>query len=183
MDITEPQLRHWTRDDYYRMAQLGLFTGQRVELIGGEILMMSPMNPDHAASLQLCARALERVFGHGYCVRVQLPLWIDNESEPDPDLAVVPGTPRDYKQHPRTALLVVEVSDSTLAFDRSRKQQLYARASVPEYWIVNLVDRCIEVHRNPIDGCYDVIANCEADQEVTALAAPHAALSVSELLP
>ena len=154
MASTDPQVKHWTRDDYYRMADAGLFVDQRVELIEGEILMMSPMNPAHAASLQLAAKALELAFGEGYSVRAQLPLHLDDCSEPEPDLAVVPGSPRDYPNHPRTALLVVEISDTTLEFDRGRKREIYACAGIPEYWIVNLPDRRIEVHRLPIGGDY-----------------------------
>lgn len=183
MDATDPQVRHWTRDDYYRMAQAGLFVGQRVELIDGEILMMSPMKPSHAAALQLAAKALEVAFGDGYCVRAQLPLRIDESTEPEPDLAVVPGAPRDYQDHPRTALLLVEISDTTLAFDRGGKLALYARAGIPEYWIVNLNDRRVEVYRSPAGNSYVDTAVHDASSTLTALAAPRCPICVSDLLP
>ena len=183
MATTDPQVKHWTRDDFYRMAEAGLFVDQRVELIEGEILTMSPMNPAHAASLQLVAKALEQAFGVEHCVRVQLPLHVDDCSEPEPDLAVVPGTPRDYRSHPRGALLVVEISDTTLGFDRSRKRELYARASIQEYWIVNLLDCRVEVHRFPDGGDYAHTSTYDSLSTLTALAASHVPICVSDLLP
>ena len=183
MATTDPQVKHWTRDDYYRMAEAGLFRGQRVELIQGEILTMSPMNPARAASLQLVAKALERAFGSGYCIRVQLPLHVDDRSEPEPDLAVVPGNPREYTAHPTSALLVVEVSDTTLGFDRSRKRELYARAGIQEYWIVNLLDCRVEVHRFPESGDYKYTATVDSSGTLTTLAAGQEPVSVTELLP
>ncbi len=183
MATTDPQVKHWTRDDYYRMAEAGLFRGQRVELIEGEILTMSPMNPAHAAALQLVAKALERAFGAGHCVRVQLPLHVDDTSEPEPDLAVVPGTPRDYDSHPRTALLVVEISDTTLGFDRGRKRELYAHAGIQEYWIVNLLDYRVEVHRFPEGGDYKYTTTVDSSGTLTTLAAAQIPIPVAELLP
>ncbi len=183
MATTDPQVKHWTRDDFYRMAEAGLLVDQRVELIEGEILTISPMNPAHAASLQLVAKALEQAFGVEHCVRVQLPLHVDDCSEPEPDLAVVPGTPRDYRSHPRGALLVVEISDTTLGFDRSRKRELYARAGIQEYWIVNLPDCCVEVHRFPGGGDYAHTSTYDSLSTLTALAASHVPICVSDLLP
>ncbi|MBM4001574.1 MAG: Uma2 family endonuclease [Planctomycetes bacterium] len=183
MTTTDPQARFLTRDDYYRMAAEGLFTHQRVEFVGGEIRMMSPMNPAHAASLQLVARALESALGKDHCVRVQLPLRVDNRSEPEPDIAVVPGTPRDYRQHPTTALIVVEISDTTLDFDRTRKRELYARAGIPEYWIVNLPDCRVEVQRVPLGGDYTQAFACDAAGTLASLAAPHVPIRVADLLP
>ena len=92
--------------------------------------------------------ALRRVFTHGYDIRVQMPLAIGDESEPEPDVAVVRGHFRDYRTHPLTATLVVEVADTSLEFDRSTKAARYASAEIPEYWIVNLVDRQAEVFRD-----------------------------------
>jgi Uma2 family endonuclease len=183
MAATDPQVKHWTRDDYYRMAEAGLFVDQRVELVEGEILTMSPMNPAHAASLQLAAKALEQAFGVEYCVRVQLPLHVAECSEPEPDLAVVPGTPRDYASHPRTALLVVEISDTTLEFDRGRKRELYARAGIQEYWIVNLLDCRVEAYRFPKGGDYTHTSTFGSSSTLAALAAPQAPIHVAELLP
>jgi Uma2 family endonuclease len=180
MATTDPQVKQWTRDDYHRMAEAGLFVDQRVELIEGEILTMSQMKPAHAAALQLVAKELERAFGEGYCVRVQLPLQLGECSEPEPDLAVVPGSPRDYQSHPRTALLVVEISDTTLEFDRGRKRVIYASAGIPDYWIINLSERCVEAHRVPTKGDYAQTSICDASSVV---AAAQTRIGVSHLLP
>jgi len=184
MATVDPQAKHWTRDEYYRMGEAGLFTDQRVELIDGEILTMSPMKAAHAAGVQLTASVLTTVFGVGYCVRVQLPLFLADDSEPEPDIAVVSGSPRDYAiEHPRTALLVIEVSESTLAFDRGRKSELYAEAGVDEYWVVNLIDRCLEVFREPAGNTYQSKAKHAPDDSVCPLAMPGQSIRVADLLP
>ena len=133
-------------------AELGLFRpDERVQLLDGEIVTMTPQNSPHAAAIGKTERVLARVFGDAYWIRIQMPIVLDPDSEPEPDVAVVSGTPADYVQeHPRTAELIVEVSDSTLALDRERKALFYARVGIPEYWIVNLPDRCLEVHREPV---------------------------------
>ena len=103
----------------------------------------------------LASIALERVFSHGFDIRAQLPLRLGAQSLPEPDVAVVRGAPRDYlKAHPRTAELVVEVADSSLDIDRGRKLRLYAREGISEYWIINLVDDCVETHRQPNNENY-----------------------------
>ena len=96
---------------------------------------------------------------------------------------MVPGTPRDYKSHPRGALLVVEVSDTTLGFDRGRRRELYARAGIQEYWIVNLLDRRVAVHRFPDGGDYSHTSTCDSSSTLTALAALQLPIRVSDLLP
>lgn len=182
--LADPQKKRWTREEYYRMGDAGLFLEERVQLIYGEILKMAPMKGPHAAGVQLAEAATRNAFGNGYCVRSQLPLFLTDESEPEPDVAVVRGGPRDYlEQHPRTALLVVEVSKSTLAFDRGTKSRLYAEAGIEDYWVVNLVDRCLEVFRQPIDGEYADRSRYEHDAEVSPLAAPGSLVKVADLLP
>lgn len=149
MISAEPKLHRWTRDEYRQMLDFGRFVDQRVELVEGEILGSLPIKNAHAVSLKLTEDALAQAFGPGYWVRSQLPLALGEYSEPLPDLAVVPGKPRDYKEHPKSALLVVEISDSTLAYDRRQKASLYAAAGLADYWIVNLVDRQLEIYRAP----------------------------------
>jgi Uma2 family endonuclease len=119
-----------------------------------------------------------------------LPIALDPESEPEPDLAVVSGGPRDYTDHPSRPALVVEVADSSLALDREHKGSLYARARLPEYWIVNLVGRVLEVYREPgLDAgaqygwAYRALLTLRADEHVTPLAAPSARIPVADLLP
>jgi Uma2 family endonuclease len=152
MVTIEPQVRRWNLQEYYRMGELGFFHDQRVELIDGEILEMAPQGSAHFACVCLCADAMRNLFGADHVVRVQGPLRVDDESEPEPDIAVVAGSPRDFvgKPHPSGAPLVIEVSDTSLDFDRGEKASLYARAGVADYWIVNLIDRCVEVYRDPV---------------------------------
>jgi Uma2 family endonuclease len=172
------------------MAELGMFgPDDRVQLIEGDILTMTPQNSPHAATIGNTQRALERLFGPNVWVRVQMPLIVDPDSEPEPDLAVVPGAPADYRdEHPRSALLVVEVSDSTLPLDRNRKRAIYARAGIPEYWIVNLVERCLEIYRDPIGSPgqparYQVSRKVALTETVSPLSKPDASVSVADLLP
>ena len=132
------------------MNELGWFTDQRVELLGGEIVEMpSPGNPP-CVSTDNMAELLRDVFPKDYFwVRMQMPLDLGLDSEPQPGVAVVKGAKATFIAHPTTALLVVEISDTTLGIDRGRKMSLYARGGIEDYWIVNLVDRCLEVHRRP----------------------------------
>jgi len=147
-----PTLRRWTIDEYYRLGELGFFNDQRVELIDWEIIDMAPQGTEHFASVCLISEILRHIFGDNHVVRVQGPLRVANSTEPEPDIAVVPGTPRDYvgSAHPDKALLIVEVSDTSLEFDRTVKSSLYASAGIADYWIINLIDRKLEVFRRPI---------------------------------
>jgi Uma2 family endonuclease len=131
-----------------------------------------------------CDEELRRVFGVGYYVRVQMPFLGEGASEPEPDVAVIRGHRRDFGgSHPASAVLLVEVSDSTLQFDRLRKGPAYARAGVPEYWIVNLVDRVVEVYRNPTQAGYQDVVVLRPGDMVAPLAAPSAGIAVAALLP
>jgi hypothetical protein len=112
------QVKRWSREDYERMIEAGIFApGERVELIDGEILEMSPQKSPHSTGVSLTAETLRVAFGEGYHVRTRMLLALDPYSEPEPDIAVVRGSPRDYRDaHPSSALLVVEIADSTLTF-------------------------------------------------------------------
>ena len=137
--LNEPTERRWTRDEYYRMGELGWFIGQRTELIDGEVMVMSPQGPLHATSTERVRIVLERALGNGVWVRSQLAVDFGPYSEPEPDVSVVRGKLEDYTSaHPTRALLVVEVSDSTISYDRTRKASLYARVGIADYWIVNV---------------------------------------------
>ncbi len=192
MAVRAPQVRHWTCEEYQKMAEAGIFApGERVELIEGEVIAKTPQKSPHAAAVRLGQEALRGVFGAGFDVRPQLPLSLGADSEPEPDIAVVRGAPRDYVQgHPSTALLVVEVADATLDFDRGRKAGLYARAGIPDYWIVNLPDRVLEVYRDPgpladrpAEHGYRSIRRIGPLDSVAPLASPAAHVRVAELLP
>jgi len=192
MSAAVPRPRLWTREEYYKMAEAGVFRpGERVELIGGRIVTMSPQNSPHATTLTLAHEELRTLFGTGYVVRIQLPLDLNPSSQPEPDIAVVRGSIRDYASaHPTTALLVVEISESTLTFDQREKGSLYASASVPEYWVMNLLDRRLEVYRDPVamtgqlDGYgYRSCTHYFAADAMVPLAAPHGTIKVADLLP
>ena len=142
--------RRLTADEYHRMIDAAVFDeDEHLELLEGVIVAMSPQGARHALVIERLNRLLLRSLGDEVRVRPQLPLTLSNDSEPEPDLAVVATGSADDAPHPRTALLVIEVATESLARDRGPKALLYARADVPEYWIVNLVDGCIEVLRDP----------------------------------
>jgi Uma2 family endonuclease len=150
--LCAPPVRPLTREEFEQAGNLGIFgSEERLELIGGEVVKkVSPQQPPHAISIGLCAEALRRAYSVGHHVRVQLPLALGPHNEPEPDICVVVGSIRDYEDsHPAIAALVVEVADTSVRFDRSVKASLYASAGIPEYWIVNVADRVIEVHREP----------------------------------
>ena len=122
--------------------------------------------------------------GAGYFVRTQFPLAVDDVSEPEPDIALVSGGPRDYRDaHPATALLVVEVSDSTLGFDRTRKLALYARNRIPEYWIVNLPESRLERYRQPENETYAQAEILGPGDTLTEIAGRDCRVPVADLLP
>ena len=181
------QTYRWTREAFEKLAEVGLIDPDaRLELIDGEILQkMSPQSSRHATAVLLVAEALRSVFASpAYTVRVQLPLALGPYSEPEPDVAVVEGTPRRYREaHPSTAVLVVEVADASLQFDRTRKAALYARAGIPEYWIVNLLDGVLEVHRQPEGDAYRERLVLPSQERVRPLARPEVEIAVAELLP
>ena len=110
---------------------------------------MSPQRWPHASTLDRIADDLRRLIGPRAWVRTQLPIILSDDSEPEPDISIVPGQRNQYRDHPRDVLLVIEISDSTLSFDRTEKLMAYAAAGIPEYWIVNLVNEQIEVYRQP----------------------------------
>lgn len=147
--LSDPGKRRWTRAEYAQMADLGWFAGQRVELIDGDIMVLSPRKFGHYAAVDRVAEALRQAFGPGFWVRLQAPMGFGAFSEPEPDVSVVPGRREDYSDHPTMAVLLVEISDTTLAFDRNRKASLYATVGIADYWIVNLADGQLEVLRSP----------------------------------
>ncbi|MBM3221621.1 MAG: Uma2 family endonuclease [Candidatus Rokubacteria bacterium] len=183
--------RQWTRKEYDRLGELGIFDGEPLELIGGQLVVAEPKGTYHVTSLGLVVRALNAVLPTGWFLRIQDPIALDDDSEPEPDVAVVAGDFRDYlADHPQRPALVVEVSESSLGFDRRRKGSLYARGGVQDYWIVNLVDRVLEVYREPeadpsarYGWSYRSMERIAPDGSITPLAFPEARISVAALLP
>jgi Uma2 family endonuclease len=188
----EARLRRFSRVEYERLIELGVFQpGEAIELIGGELMVAEPQGAAHYTAIRKTARALEAALGPGWEVRTQGPIGLDDESEPEPDIAVVPGGPDDYgRAHPSRPVLTVEVGESSLALDRRHKGSLYARAGLPDYWVLNLVDRVLEVYREPAEDSAAPFGWRYARSEVfgvsarvAPLAAPGSTILVSQLLP
>lgn len=177
--------RLWRREEYEQMVEAGILGPEdRVELVAGEILTMSPQNSPHATAVRLVENALRFAFPAGHDVRAQLPLALSEDSEPEPDVMVVAGSPRDYRDaHPSTALLVVEIGDSTLSLDRGLKKSIYARAGIPEYWILNLLSGVLEVYREPRDGEYASASTLGPRDTICPLSSPAVTVLVADLLP
>jgi Uma2 family endonuclease len=174
----------WTRQAYEQMIDCGLFPqNAHIQLIDGEILEMSPQKSHHAATVCLLEISLSKCFAANYHIRSQLPIIMDNASEPESDIAIVNGTPRDYiHQHPKSAVLIVEVSDTTLSFERGKKLKVYARNGINDYWILNLQDKCLEVYRQPYQEAYADRQIYYATDSVQPLGSDYA-LKVKDLLP
>src|SRR5262245_56189428 len=177
----EIKTRRWTRTEYDKLIALGFFEpGDRVELIGGELIVAEPQGAAHYTAIWKTGKALEAVFGSGWIVRTQGPVGLDDESEPEPDVAVVPGPLEDYRsENPSRPVLTGEVAASRLSTDRERKGSIYARAGLRDYWVLNLEDRVLEVYREPIADASAVFGWRYARREdfnrtasVTPLAAP-----------
>lgn len=188
-----PRRRPFTAAEFWKMYELGFFNGQRVELIGGEIVAMAAQSNLHAVGIDLIRCALEAAFGTGFWVRAQNSLDLSPLSVPDPDIAVVIGSPlqfRGQRANPTSALLIVEVSETTLWEDRGRKASLYAAAGIPDYWILNIADSVLEVRRDPRADAtqefgfgYATLTTLTADDFATPLAAPTARIAVADVLP
>jgi Uma2 family endonuclease len=184
--------KRWTRLEYERLVDLGAFgSGDHVELLGGNLMVCEPQGTPHMTGIRMAEEVLRRVFATGWEVRTQAPVALDDESEPEPDVVVAPGSFRDYRHaHPAQPVLLVEVADASLESDREHKGSVYARAQVPEYWIINLVDNILEVYRDPIVDFsapfgwrYGSISRLGAGDFVRPLAADEARVAVADLLP
>jgi Uma2 family endonuclease len=192
MGVTPIPTKRWARLEYERLIDLAVFQpGDRIELVGGQLVVREPHGSPHTVAVGLAEDALRMAFGAGWVVRVQMPVALDDESEPEPDVAVCAGSLRDYLAgHPTRPVLLVEVAETSLAFDREHKGNLYARARIPDYWIVNLVDRVLEVYREPTpsaDAAYgwrfSTLLRLTAADAVSPRAAPQARIPVADLLP
>jgi Uma2 family endonuclease len=184
-------VRRWTREEYDRLVERGVFDGEPLELIAGQLIVAEPKGAYHVVTVGIVGRALRAALPPGWVVRDQAPVALDDESEPEADLAVVPGDYVDYlTEHPQRPVLVVEVADSSLHFDRRHKGSLYARGGVQDYWIVNLVDRVLEVYRDPGPDSpatygfhYASVERLAPPAFVTLQALPAVRVAVAHLLP
>jgi len=187
-----PTPYRWTRRQYARLIDHGVLDeDDPIELLDGLLLVKEPQSSLHRTAVLLVAKALERAFGDGWFVQTQSPIGLDARSEPEPDVGVVRGSLRDYvAAHPTHPALVVEVAVSGLAVARGRKARAYARGGIADYWIVNLIERMVEIHREPARPGparrrwgYAAIERFGAEAMVTPLAAPAARIRIADLLP
>jgi Uma2 family endonuclease len=184
--------RRWKRVEYERLIDLGAFDeDEPLELIGGQLIVGEPKGSPHAAAVGMAGDALRSALAPGWTVRIQDPVALDEESVPEPDVAVVRGRHADYRHaHPARPALIVEVAESSLSFDRTQKGSLYARAGIVDYWIVNLVDRVVEVYRDaaadltaPYGWRYMSIERFVPPSALTPIGVPAAPIPVAALLP
>jgi Uma2 family endonuclease len=184
-------VRRWKRAEYESLVDLGLFRGEPVELVGGQLIVAEPQGSYHATAVSVADDVLRAVLPTGWIVRSQMPVALDDESAPEPDLAVVTGSRADYREsHPARLALALEVAESSLQFDRQHKGSLYARAGIQDYWIVNLLERTLEVHRDPAPDPtapfgwrYRSVRTLTPADVVSPLALPSVQIVVGDLLP
>jgi Uma2 family endonuclease len=178
--------RQFTVDEYYRMADAGILTeDDRVELIDGEIIEMPPIGSPHASCVLRLNRFFDRSVGESALVSVQNPLHLDDRSEPEPDVMLLRPRADFYRSgHPTAAdvLLLIEVSDSTIAFDRGVKIPLYARHRIPEVWLVDIGEDAIHVYRDPSPTGYRTVATHGRGERLTPSSFSDLSFAVDEIL-
>jgi len=180
--------KRFTRGEVERLAEVGIFEGQRYELIDGDLIDKMGQKPLHATGIQLLMVALLRLFD-GIQIRVQLPIEVSDadreRSVPEPDFAILGAYKSEYAdRHPRgdELLLVIEVSDTTLSLDLKRKASLYAAAGVPEYWVLDVVRRSLIVHKHP-EGAIYRLRQLLSDADTVQIEGARESLSIREILP
>ena len=184
----------WTLEDYEQLVALGMLEDKHVELVQGEILVMSPMGEPHALTIIQLNEILSPYFNSrtGYRLRIQMPLALPSlTSEPEPDLAIVSlNAPTSAAGRPTSAALVIEVAESSLDYDRDHKGPLYAAAGIRDFWLVNLPERCLEVYRHPVPDPQFFSAwryqDCQVlhpDEQVSPLVAPEIVVPLAAVFP
>ena len=191
MTTYEPKTRRWSRKEYDRLIELGVFQpGERLELIDGLLVVREPQGSLHAATIRRVLAALRRALGDAWQIDSQLPIALDADSEPEPDVAVVPRDPGAYRDaHPSRAVLIVEVAETSYRIDREYKASLYARAGIPDCWIIDVAQDALEVHRRPETSPdapygwrYGSVTTLHPPASVAPLAAPGSLIPVADLL-
>lgn len=181
LSATDGQMRKLKRVEYDRLAAEGYFEDEKVELLFGMVIPMSPIDPAHGESVHRLSEILTEQLTGRARVRVQSSFAASDESEPEPDIDVI-GTGRYWTDHPQRSFLIVEVAHSSLRRDRA-KRSLYGRADVDEYWIVNHIDDCVEVYRDRANGTWRTTMILRRGETIAPLAFPDVRIEVSEILP
>ncbi len=183
----EPQIHLWTIANYHQMIEAGVLDeDDRVELLEGKIVCMSPQRPFHAASVQRSANYLYEMLRNMAYIRAQLPVTLGNESEPEPDIAVVRFDDNEYSfRHPEAPdiYLLIEVSDWTISKDRKQKARIYGKNHILEYWILDLQKRQVYIFRQPEDGTYREELILDSTVSITMLAFPDVEISLDAMFP
>ena len=178
--------RFFTTTEYHKLLETGFFTEEdRVELIDGEIIAMSPIGPKHAGCVIRLITYLSRKVGRHALVNAQNPVWLNEYSEPQPDIALLKPREDFYMNShptPEDTLVAIEVADSTLEGDRQIKLPKYAQAGVPEFWLVDLVNNRIEVHALPNEGVYQEVRIILHHQNIISRMLPQLKLKASDIL-
>ena len=176
------RIRPLRRSEYDRLVEMGAFRNEKIELIHGVLVPMSPQGNAHAFTIELLTYTLQGALYGQARVRVQCPLALGDFEEPEPDLAVVPLVD-DRADHPETALLVIEVAVTSLADDRDVKGPLYAAAGIPEFWLVDVAAEAVVVHRRPVAGQWSEVIRHDRDATITPAAFPSVPVLLAELFP
>src|SRR6185369_3329090 len=180
--LASERLRPLKRVEYDRLVELGCFQDERIELLEGQLFAMSPPGPGHNDVTIKLNMLFAQAIGKRALVQVQGPFAASDDSEPQADLALLPS--QDYSRaHPERAYLLIEVAESSLRRDRLIKAALYARAGVAEYWIVNLADGVIEVHRGPRNGHYGSVTTHGPGETIRPEAFADIEVSIADILP
>ena len=179
------QPRHrWTVAEYHRMGEVGLLNeDSRVELIDGEIVEMAPIGSSHGGNVNRFIRLFSKIVGDKAIVSAQNPVVLGGYSEPEPDIALLRWRADDYVQshpHPEDVLLLIEVSDSTLRYDRDVKIPLYAKNGIPEVWLLDIPNRQLEIYREPTNGEYQQ-RDCRQTGKIAPILCPDAVIDLAEV--
>ncbi|MDQ2747524.1 MAG: Uma2 family endonuclease [Acidobacteriota bacterium] len=183
--IPQPRRLRFSVDEYYKMIELGMLKDyEKAEIIGGELIQQMTIGDRHALIVDLLTRFFIKNVSNDVRVGVQNPLRISDYNEPEPDLVLSDLTKYDGKRHPRPAevILVIEVSDATLKYDRDIKLPLYAEAGIEQVWIVNLKKNIIEIHQNPFDDIYQTVKIYKSGETIDLPNLPNLKLAVDEIL-
>lgn len=186
IQASTPRFRRFNITEYYQMAKAGILKpDDRVELIEGEIVTMSPIGSQHASCVSRLVKCLLPLVGDSGVVTVQNPIRLDNFTEPEPDLSVSKYRADFYAAHhptPADVLLVIEVADTTLRFDQRVKTRLYARAGIPEVWIVDIVHEQIIRYTDPVAQRYETTKSCQRGETLSSERIPVVTIAVNDIL-